>query len=463
MAYDLVKQIPGLVNDAVKDALGKSYDASVADTSDIVSLGKTLASVDNGYEGWFKALAKRIAKTVYFVRTYEGTNRSVLRDEHEYGAFIQKVYYEMPQAVNNPVWEIPNSDGEYKQKSPYDVDTTIGVSSIIFGGKGTWSIEIVRPIKQIKQAFLNPSEMGAFIDGIYTVIMNAFKLEEERLVALAVNTAIAVALDGGIAVNILAKFNDETNQELTKSQAIRNADFIRFATYEMSQLITNMGKMNTAFNKAKYETFTSGDNLVVEMLSRFASASDMYLQSDTFHKELVALPNYESVPYWQTSGVNFDFDACSSINIKHDDLYGEEIIQDGIIAFIHDKENVACYFGDRDSWEMVNPRSDVVIHGERAEKGFAVDDHANAVVFYMGGTGDLTLTQPVANGTATANTSKVYRGNPIVVTVTPSQGYAVDEVTCGGADLEPLGDNKYMWLPKSDDDITIIVTVKSAS
>ena len=32
---------------------------------------------------------------------------------------------------------------------------------------------------------------------------------------------------------------------------------------------------------------------------------------------------------------------------------------------------------------MFNPRSEVMIHGEKAEKGYAVDDHANAVVFYM--------------------------------------------------------------------------------
>ncbi|MCQ2369786.1 MAG: hypothetical protein MJ007_04845 [Paludibacteraceae bacterium] len=462
MAYDLVKQIPTLVNDAVKDALGKNYDVTQADTTDVVSLGKLLASVDNGYDGWFGALAKRIAKTVYFVRQYEGSNRSVLRDEHEYGAFIQKIYYEMPDAVNNPTWEIPDTNGDFKQKSPYDVSTSIGVSSVIFGGKGTWSIEIVRPITQIKQAFLNPSEMGAFIDGIYTVIMNAFKLEEERLVALAVNTAMAVALDGGCAFNILAKFNDEYSKNYTKEQAIKDADFIRFATFEVKQIIKNMRKMSTAFNKAKYETFTDGDNLVVEMLTRFVEASDVYLQSDTFHNELVALPNYEEVDYWQSSGVNFSFADCSKINIAHDDLDAESVEQDGIIAFVHDRENVACYFGDRRSWEMVNPRSDVVIHGEKAEKGYAIDDHANAVVVYMGSTGALTLTQPSAHGTAVASTEKVYRGNPILVTVTPDSGYEVDEVTCGGADLEKVADNKYLWSPKTDDNITIVVTVKQS-
>ena len=125
MAY-LVKQIPGVVNDAVNDALGKVDGVTTADTSDIVSMGKTIDKYDL-YDGFFKSLTNRIAKTVYFVRSYKGRTRSVLRDEHEYGAFVQKIYYKMPQAVDNPTWAIPNASGQYKQVSPYDVDGTVEV------------------------------------------------------------------------------------------------------------------------------------------------------------------------------------------------------------------------------------------------------------------------------------------------------------------------------------------------
>ena len=114
----------------------------------------------------------------------------------------------------------------------------------------------------------------------------------------------------------------------------------------------------------------------------------MYLQADTFHNELVKLPNFEKIPFWQSSGKKFDFADCSTIKIKNSDLVSTTNVegtvnQSGIICFVHDVENVACYFGNRRTWELVNPRSEVVIHGEKAEKGYAVDNHANAVVFYM--------------------------------------------------------------------------------
>ena len=389
MAY-LVTQIKDIVNDAVEDALGKSASVQKLDSSDIVSLGKAISEYD-AYEGFFGALANRIVRTIYFIRTYEGSRRNILRDEHEYGAFVQKVYYEMPDAGDNPTWNIPTAQGAYTQASPYDVNATIAVSSLIFGGKGTWSIEIVRPLEQIKSAFLDNASMMNFIDGIYLAVENAFKLQEDTLVSLAANTAMAAAIKGGKARNLLAEYNtNHSGATLTVDKALESADFLKYASKEINRTIKNMGKMSTVYNVDGYTTFTPKVRMVVEILAEFASASDMYLQADTFHDELVKLPNYEEVPYWQGSGKSFAFDDCSSIDVTNDalidpDVSGDtgEVKQSGIICFLHDIENVAAYFGRRRSWELPNPRSEVMIHGEKAEKGFAVDTHANGIVFYM--------------------------------------------------------------------------------
>ena len=56
--------------------------------------------------------------------------------------------------------------------------------------------------------------------------------------------------------------------------------------------------------------------------------------SDTFHNDMVALPKYESIPYWQDSK-GLTFDNVSSINVKTGT--GKEISKKGIVAFICDK------------------------------------------------------------------------------------------------------------------------------
>lgn len=384
----IITQIPSIVNDAVADALGKTNGLTELESTDIVSMGKAIAAYD-AYEGFFKSLVNRIVRTVYFVRTYEGADRKILRDEHEYGAFVQKVYYSNVSASNNPTYDYSGTNGAFVQNSPYGVTQQVTVEAKIYGGKGTWTLEIVRPIPQIATAFTSEAAMLAFIDGMYVYVENQFKLEEERIVALAANTSIANCIANGLARNLLDEYNvAHSSATLTVAQALENADFLKYASKEISRTIDNMRKMSTVFNVAGYETFTESKDLVVEVNTEFAKATDMYLQADTFHNELTSLPGYTSIPFWQSSGKSFAFADTSAIDITHDDFITEtnltgEIEQSGIICFLHDIENVAAYFGRRRTWEMYNPRAEVINHGEKAEKGFAVDSHANSVVFYL--------------------------------------------------------------------------------
>lgn len=389
----LVNQVYSLVNDAVEDALGKGANLQTLDSTNLVSLGKAVSSFD-AYEEFYRSLVNRIAKTVYFVRSYEAKDRRILRDEHEYGAFIQKVYYIMPDAVSNPEfstvsWSGSPATATYSQASPYNVTTTVEVSALLYGGQGTWSIEIMRPVSQIKSAFLDEASMMSFIDGIYMVIDNAFKLEEERLVALAANTSMAHSIQNSLARNLLAEYNTaHSTATLTVAQALESPEFLRFACKEIADTIDHMSGMSTLFNSKGYETFTDKDRLVVEMLAQFENAVNMYLKSDTFHEELIALPNHNKVQYWQGSGTTFGFDKCSAIDVTNSALITAtnltgNVAQGGIICFLHDIENVAAYFGERNSWEVYNPRSRVINHGEQARKGFAVDTYANSFVFYI--------------------------------------------------------------------------------
>ena len=397
MAYTYgIKQIGSLINDIVEDLTGQSAALQTLETTDITSLGKAIANA-NLTEGFFSSLVNRLAKTVYFIRVYDPDRaRAILRDEHEYGAFVQKVYYTAPAFSDNPEYGIPDaSDGTYKQSSPYDVTGTVTVTAKIFDAQGTFSIEIVRPVDQIRTTFLSEAEMMRFIDGIYLAIENQIKVAEEGLVSQAVSTAMAYDIENGMARNLLAEYNDllpDGADPLLAANCLSDSDFLRYAGYEIKTVIDAMQSMSTAFNSGGYMTFTDRDSaLVCEVLGRYADASDLYLSADTFHNDLVALPKYERVARWQymSNDTAQAFSEVSAIKIKHSALTGGAgaaahiVEQSGIIAFVHDIEHVAAYFGHRRSWEIYNPRDDVYVHGETARKGYAVDPNANGVVFYV--------------------------------------------------------------------------------
>ena len=461
MAYD-VTQIYAIVNDAANDALGKNAGVTKLDTTNFVSLGKQLSSMGL-LDGWFSALAKRISKTVIFARTYDAKRRSVLRDEMEWGAFIQKVYYKMPSAGANDTWlnkpvASGDDEGKYKQASPYDVDESIEVKSVIFGNKGTWSIEIVRPLIQIKNAFLNEQSMFAFIDGIYVTIDNTLKLEEERLEALAVNTGMALAISRGNAINVLNLYNAAHDDAIiTENDALTNAEFIRVWSKAMGDNIEQMKNISTVYSPFEWETFTPEDKLVVEVLAQAASAADVYLQADTFHNELTKLPNYEKVSFWQSSGKKYAFEDVSKIDIENDGLTevgvfeADRVTQGGILAFVHDIEAVACSFYDRRTWEMVNPRAEVLIHGDKAEKGYAVDGNANALVFYIENAGAITVS---GDSGATLKYNHVYSGIENTITVSEGKVPTSTDVT-----LSQVGTSRtYKFVPTTNADVTITVS-----
>ena len=392
----VINQIAEIVNDAYKDALGVSTAATPRSTTDFVSMGEQL-NANNAYDLWYNSLVNRISKTIYSVRRYEAKRRGVLRDETEWGAFKQKVHYNLTDAVDNPAFKIPQVSGEtrtYNQSSPYDVNTTLGVKVLMFGGQGTWSIEVIRPIAQIMTAFTGAAEMAAFIDGLYVYIENSYEVQIESIEALADNTAIARCLVKGKHRNLLKEYNatlPSGTTALTAAGALSDPDFLRFAAKEINDTIGFMADMSTLFNEAGMPKFTPRDRVVVEMLHQFTSASSTYLKSNTFHDELVALPNFIDVNKWQTGGTGYGFADTSKIAIQHDDLIVNtedpedtgSVTQSGVICFVKDIDAVAANFGERYTWEEMNKRDRVMIHGEQARKGYAVDPNENMIVFYV--------------------------------------------------------------------------------
>ena len=405
MAQQIINQISTIVNDAFHDAVGKTALASAIETTDFVSMGKALgdgtseASISM-YERWFGSLTNRIVRTVYAVRVYNPKSRGILREDTEWGAYVQKVHYDLSDSVDNPAFNIPAIDSStgartYNQSSPYDVNASPEIKVLLFGGQGTWSDEIVRPIAQIMTAFTGESEMLSFISGIYTYLDNSMKVQIEALERVTANTGIASVINSGRARNLLAEYNQllpSGATALTVATCLRDKGFLRYFAQQVVNTVKYMEDMSVNFNTGHMPKFTPREYNIVEVLTNVASASEMYLESDTFHNELVALPRYTEVNFWQTQGNTgaYAFGDISKISIQHDDFVDPEdetstgtVTQTGILAFIHDIEAVACHFGERYTWEEVNKRDRVVIHGEQARKGYAVDENENMVVFYI--------------------------------------------------------------------------------
>ena len=373
-------QIYTMVNDATAQMYG-SEALTVKDTSSLVSLGEKILSSDTDKEVFFKTLVDRIARTIVAIREFETKERSVKRDAVNWGLFVQKISYKRKTAVENPSYDFTT------QANPFDVKPSTETIQKIFGENiGVWSYEDVIPYDQMFTAFNSASAMGAVIAGIYTNINNEYTMAKAALENLAVDTLIAGVIKKGKATqkrNVLAEFNTANGTNLTVAQALKNADFIKYVNREIYTTVGFMQEANELYNLENIIRQTPKDKLVVEILGMYASASAVYLEADTYHNELVKLPRYEEVNYWQGMGTEASFEDVSSIKIKNTGIDAEEISQSGIIACIHDYDAVAAFVDKPETGSMPNPRQRCLNVFYQAARNFGVDLSEKCVVFYM--------------------------------------------------------------------------------
>ena len=374
-----VKQIYSILNDVAKQSLGTEAIA-VVDTQSFISLGDKVLKSDTDTENFLSKLTDRIAKTVYSVRNYSGINKNLMREPFDYGVIVQKIHVEMPEAKENNAWEI-GKPGYTPTYAPVIKPT---VSQKLFNKLSTWEIDVTIPDFMLKTAFLNESSMATFIDAIFTAMNNAMVMCADNNANLIRANFIGNKIHSAKttqSINLLAQYNTLTNANLTVASCMRDVDFLKWATMQISLWTKRMRVMSKLFNEDSNSKFTSGEYLVLDVLQDFASSTATFLQSDTYHKELVALPMYNEVPYWQGSGTSFAFADTSKISVKIDGT--NEVTQGGIIAVAYDYNAIGTTINEPRSTTERNNKDEYTNYYNKATIGCFNDLGENGIVFYI--------------------------------------------------------------------------------
>ena len=142
-----------------------------------------------------------------------------------------------------------------------------------------------------------------------------------------------------------------------------------------------LSKMSTLFNVGGKERFTPKDNLHIVLLTDYASSTMAYLESDTYHNEMVKLPTYETVPYWQGTGKDYGFDSISRINVTSSS--GKDIAMSGIIGVMFDSEALGVSNLNKRVTTNYNAKADFFNNFYKFDAGYFNDLNENFVVFFV--------------------------------------------------------------------------------
>lgn len=392
-----VTQLYALVNSVTKEILGETAVLN-EDLSNVVDIGKTVIDQQNGLDNYVRKLVNHIGKVVFVNRAYAGGVPSVLMDSWEFGSILEKISTSMPDAEENESWKLEDGK-EYKQ----DVFHQPKVEAKFFNSRVTFEIPMSFTEMQVKESFSSAEQLNGFISMIVTSIENSMTVKLDSLIMRAINNMIAETLVSSIgsgaagsktldftksgvkAVNLLSGFNTQFGKTLKVAEAMANPDFIKYATYQISLVSDRMTKVSTLFNVDGKQRFTPADMRRIVLLSDFAKASTTYVQSEAPNPDMLALPQHDSVPYWQASGVDYSLSSTGKIDVKT--ASGETVAVPetaAIIGVVFDRDAVGVANLDRRVTTNYNAKAEFYNNYYKMDAGYYNDLAENFVVFFVG-------------------------------------------------------------------------------
>lgn len=382
-----IKQIYSIINTASQEVLGESALVQ-EDLSNIVDIG-TAVFDNNSFDKFVRTLVDHIGRVVFVDRVYRGRVPSILRDGFEYGAVLEKLACELPEAQENESWELQSG-------TSYDPNVFIApvVTAHFYNKKVTFEIQISIVEKQFRSAFSSGAQAASFIAMIFNAIENSMTIKLDALIMRTICNMIgetvyddfgANAITGGShvkAVNVLYLYNQtvDAGDALTAANCMQSPAFLRFASNLMKMYKDRIAVESTLFNIDGKARFTPADRLHFVVLSEFAAGVESYLQSDTFHDEMVALPKYESVPFWQGSGTGYAFTDTGKVYIATASGHNETVT--GVLGVMFDSDACAVCNMDRRTTSQYNAKGEFTNNFFKMDCQYLNSFQENFVVFF---------------------------------------------------------------------------------
>lgn len=343
-----INQVATILNAINAEMCGETEISEVAeDLRNIVEVGTQLTTGNNDLTNFFEAYGKKlidkVGRVVIVDRTYKSTAPDITRDSWEYGSIMEKIRVSANELADDVTWSL--NRGDAPEQYEYQPAT---LSAKYFDSLDTFMTQISLPEKTLKSAFTSAEAMGRLISAIENRVQMKIAISKDNLIRRTVNNLIAEKIAANKEINLLAMYNTGRATPITAAEALVSKDFLKFAVFNIMKYKKMIEEPSVLFGEDDYVNFTPSEYMKLIMLDTFVQSSEMYLESDTFHNDLVSLGSgYQTVPYWQGSGTDleFGFDTISSINVKTASN-GTAVNVTGVIGVLFDRDAAAVCIED---------------------------------------------------------------------------------------------------------------------
>lgn len=388
-----VKQISTILNQTiVPEATGSADVVLNEDLSNIVEIGQAVdqyLAVGSNVDNSVKKIIDKIGKTINWTRPYIGMAPNIIRDSWEYGSILEKNRASLVAYAENPTWGLTANtdylDGKYYMP---DVDSTL------YNKKTTFEVNMSFAERQFKEAVHTARGVASFFGMIESRIGDSMTVALDALAMRTINSFIVEHFkEGKGVINLLALYNTAYTQNLTAAAALTDKSFLRFACMQLMLWKSRIRGIGQQFNLEQFDTHTPYEDQIMILHSDFAAGVKVYLESDTFHNDLLKFGEYQEVPYWQSSK---GFTVANTMAIGGKPVSGEwtETVQSVattytsvscqyVIGAIIDKDAVAICCEDSRVTTQYVPKGEFYTNFYKRDAEFLNDLAMNGIIFTL--------------------------------------------------------------------------------
>lgn len=376
-------QIQNIVKLAYKQATGKEGVDVQLDLTDFTETGAYGTDFTAVREKFTGALIALLAKNFYLDSAYVGDTDPFYVDKNKFGAVTQLITMQAPEVREASNWV--NFVSGTTTIGSHEVYLPI-VENKLVCKTTSWELPVAISGSQWDDAVRSEADFDGLVSYVMLAVQNALEQHREDMNNANRNNFIAEKLNTNAAgihkVNLVQAYVDENGITggMTVEEYLGTADALRFSPEKIKTLIRYMKKQSAVFNTKGRVTFVPEERLVVQLLGAFVDKIESKMTANTFHADMVALPNYQTVAAWQ-SLEDLTFDGVSSINIKTSD--GHEVEQAGIVGLIADKWSIMHTIRDQRVGHMRDDIMDIDDYRYQFRDQYMNNLECSAVVLYL--------------------------------------------------------------------------------
>lgn len=333
-----VNQIYDLCNQIFQQMTGRT-DIAAVDSASLVAMGNEVSNLGKN-DLWLNTLARRIGLTIDSYRAYRNKFSDLYRTQVEWGALVQKLTVEMPDAVADDMYKVGQMNG---QALDHYIINNPKAKQKIFDKETPYSFFITMQEKMLTEAFLNAGAMSSFVNQVFGKVQNKIEVVLEDLARVALVNMMC-NLSTKQEIKLVTLYNSRTGSALNPQTALFDPGFMRFAIGMMNNIASKLETMSVLFNADSYDRFTPKSEQRFYVLADFITQLETVVQYAAFGPQYVNKPVDIAVPYWQgvKEGEDVNDIAVISKVIGKVDTKVDKTIEN-VVAVLFDREAIGTF------------------------------------------------------------------------------------------------------------------------